>query len=343
MNSLSRSRMKPTFGQMKDRQCLHFKVRADRWLVIIIMFFSAFIITLGVLLSQKSHGTMVSAAGGCWRETPCTGPTAAAFPGSWDKYNYSPTSRTVTPVKILSASKQFIADYPIPLNFKGNNQILILDFGVEVGGIVHIDYAARGSGQLGLAFSEAKNWTGTASDSSNGSFQPDGAIYADITATSEANYTMPDSKIRGGFRYLTLFTKSNNAAGIIEVDITDIHVEIGYQPAWSNLRAYQGYFSSSDDLLNKIWYAGAFTLQTNAIPPNTGRAWPILGGGWENQEELNIGTNDPTIYVDGSKRDRTVWSGDLTIAIASILVSTGDTPGVRNTLQVLYNDQVCST
>ncbi|CAG8971491.1 hypothetical protein HYALB_00002075 [Hymenoscyphus albidus] len=306
------------------------------------MFLAAFLITLGVLLTQNSHGTLAMASnpvGGCWRDTPCTGPATAAFPGSWDKYNYSPTSRTLAPAKIYSATKQYIADYPFPLNFKGNNQILIFDFGVETGGIVHINYAARGSGQLGLAFSEARNWTGTDSDSTNGSFQPDGAIYADITPTTEANYTMPIDKIRGGFRYLTVFTKSNNAAGHIEVDISDIYVEIGYQPAWSNLRAYQGYFSSSDDLLNKIWYAGAFTLQTNAIPPSTGRVFPILNGGWENNQQLNIGTNDPTIYVDGSKRDRTVWPGDLTIAIISILVSTGDTAGVRNTLQVLYNDQ----
>ena len=46
------------------------------------------------------------------------------------------------------------------------------------------------------------------------------------------------------------------------------------------------------------------------------------------------------MYVDGSKRDRTVWPGDLAIAVPSILVSTGDWDGLRNTLAVLWNDQV---
>lgn len=44
--------------------------------------------------------------------------------------------------------------------------------------------------------------------------------------------------------------------------------------------------------------------------------------------------------VDGSKRDRTVWAGDLAIALPSIFVSTGDDDGVKNGLEVLYNDQV---
>ena len=55
---------------------------------------------------------------------------------------------------------------------------------------------------------------------------------------------------------------------------------------------------------------------------------------------MDLGTSDPTIDVDGSKRDRTVWAGGLAIAVPSILVSAGDMDGVRNTLQVFYNDQV---
>ncbi len=149
---------------------------------------------------------------------------------------------------------------------------------------------------------------------------------------------MPDAKLRGGFRYLTLFSESSSSN--FSINIQDITVEIAYQPAWSNLRAYQGYFSCSDDLLNRIWYSGAYTLQTNAIPPATGREFPILGSGWMNDQNLDLGSTGSTIYVDGSKRDRTVWPGDLGIAVPSILVSTGDWAGVANTLTVLYNDQV---
>jgi hypothetical protein len=220
---------------------------------------------------------------------------------------------------------------------QSNGSHIIFDFEKEVAGIVTITYSAQGTGSMGLAFTEAKNWTGDWSDSSNGSFNPDGALYVNITTTEESKYTMPDPKLRGGFRYLTLFSETLSD---VFINILNITVEIAFQPAWPNLRAYQGYFSCSDDLLNRIWYSGAYTLQTNAIPPDTGREFPILGYGWANDANLNYGSNGATVYVDGSKRDRTVWPGDLGIAVPSILVSTGDWDGVANTLQVLYNDQV---
>ena len=204
-----------------------------------------------------------------------------------------------------------------------------------------VAYSASESGTLALAFSEAKNWTGYWSDNSNGAHNgfyghPDGYLSVSINNTQEANYTIPDSKLRGGFRYLSLFVEGNGT----QVDILDVTLELAFQPAWSNLRAYGGYFYSNDDLINRIWYAGAYTLQTNSIPAGTGRR--LEGTGWDNDEELDLGTTDPTIYIDGSKRDRTVWAGDLAIAVPSILVSTGDSDGVKNTLQVLYNDQVSS-
>jgi hypothetical protein len=308
---------------------------ADRWLVLTIMFFTALLITLAATLSQTS----VQAAS-CWRDTTCNGPTQPAFPGQWERYNYSPSSRTVRPARILGPDTSYLANYPGSAQLKGNGSQLIFDFGKEVGGIVTVTYSAAGSGSLGLAFTEAKNWTGEWSDSSNGSFNPDGALYANVTTTKESNYTMPNAKMRGGFRYLTLFAVANNQGNAIDMNVLDITLEISFQPAWPNLQAYGGYFYSNDDLINRIWWAGAYTLQTNAIPPSSGRAFPILGSGWMNDENLNLGTSGSTIYVDGSKRDRTVWAGDLAIAVPSILISTGDDDGVKNGLQALYNDQV---
>lgn len=307
----------------------------NRWLVAAMMFSLTLLITFIAILSQQR---VAVTAAGCWRNTACTGPKTAAFPGDWDKYNYAPTSRVVSPISYFPPGGGTSTNFPGAISLKGNNQQLIFDFGKLVGGIVTVSYSATGAGNLGMAFTEAKNWTGEASDSSNGSFNPDGAVIAAVTTTAEANFTMPDAKLRGGFRYLTLFTQTTNQ---INVNIHDITVEIAFQPSWSNLRAYQGYFSCSDPLLNKIWYAGAYTLQTNAIPPKTGRQFPILGSSWSNDYDLSLGTTSGTIYVDGSKRDRTVWPGDLAIAVPSILVSTGDWEGVANTLQVLYNDQVC--
>jgi hypothetical protein len=276
----------------------------------------------------------------CWQGATCSGPAQAAFSGNWDQYIFSPTSRTVSPASVLSADDSFISNYtPGASTLDSVGAELIFDFGQEVAGVVTVTYSAVGNGTLGLAFSEAKNFTGTNSDSSNGNFHTDGALYANVTTTQESSYTMPIDRLRGGFRYLTLFVDDVvTDPSTFTILIKDITLDIAYQPTWGNLQAYQGYFYSSDDLLNKIWYSGAFTLQTNAIPADTGRE--LLGSGWENDVDLDLDSTYPTIYVDGSKRDRTVWAGDLGIAVPSILLSTGDIGGAMNTIQVLYNNQV---
>lgn len=292
-------------------------------------------LTVGVLLARS-----IVAAQACWQGMECTGPARAAFSGAWDKYISSPPTRSSSPVGILNGDNTFKSPYAEATTLTGNGSLVIFDFGQEVGGLVTLTYSATGSGTLGLAFSEAKNWTGTNSDSSNGNYHTDGALYAAVAPTDQANYTMPIDRLRGGFRYLTVFVADVSSADAFSVVLQDVVVDLAYQPTWPNLRAYQGYFHSNDDLLNRIWYAGAFTLQTNAIPHMTGRE--LLDSGWENNVELNLGTTYPTIYVDGSKRDRTVWAGDLGIALPSLLVSTGDIDGARNTVQVLLNDQVGS-
>ncbi|KAL2014785.1 hypothetical protein VTN00DRAFT_2310 [Thermoascus crustaceus] len=196
----------------------------------------------------------------------------------------------------------------------------------------------RSSGAaIGLAFTEAKDWIGEWSDSSNGAFKgPDGALYHKIKNPGrKAKYVMPDRDLRGGFRYMTVFLVTNNDSST-RVHIDDITLEIAFQPTWPNLRAYQGYFHSDDELLNRIWYSGAYTLQTNAVPVNTGRRVPFETTGWANDGILGPGE---TIIVDGAKRDRAVWPGDMGVAVPSASVSTGDLESVKNALQVMYDYQ----
>ena len=242
----------------------------------------------------------------------------------------------MSPISIFTEDFALLSSYPSTNNVSSN--VLIYDFGKEVGGIVTVQYKATGSGELGLAFSEARNWTGRASDGSNGRYIPraDGALLTSVSTTKNGSYTMPDASMRGGFRYLSIFTQTDH---MINVVITKITLELSFQPTWSNLRAYSGYFHSSDGLLNRIWYAGAYTLQTNAVPPDTGRVYPLIGEGWRNDAWL--GTKGDSILVDGSKRDRATWAGDLGIALPSVFVSTGDFESARNALQLQYDLQVC--
>ena len=278
-----------------------------------------------------------SLAGGCWKDTPCSGPSDTAFPGPWEKNIYAPASRTVHPEGILLDLRTNADVDPdsVTATLHGNGSKVVFDFGREVGGIVTLDYTATGSGAVGLAFTEAKDWIEEYSDSSNGAFeQGDGAIYANFTEAGDGTYVMPDKRLRGGFRYLTLFLITHESS---DVHIRDVSLDLDFQPTWANLRAYQGYFHSSDEMLNRIWYSGAYTLQSNAVPPDTGRQVPTLSYGWANNATMGPGD---TIIVDGAKRDRAVWPGDMGIAVPSSFVSIGDLESVKNALQTMYNTQV---
>lgn len=276
-------------------------------------FLDTFLVVLWLLLSQ--------ATAQCWRDTPCGGIRNASFPGAWDGDIFAPSSRTVYPTHILAGSGTKVFDETHTLELSMDQPGIIVDFGLEVGGIVSLDYtvsALGGSNAIGLAFTEARDFVGTNSDSTTGNYaRPDGALYANFSTTGSYTYVMPDAQLRGGFRYMTLFLQP----GSTSVEIRNISVEIAFQPTWSNLRAYQGYFHSNDALLNRIWYSGAYTLQTDAVHPSTGRAWPAPETVWENNAFLGPGD---TILTDGAKRDRTVWPGDLGVAVPASFYSTGD-------------------
>ncbi|KAF9871875.1 alpha-l-rhamnosidase [Colletotrichum karsti] len=268
---------------------------------------------------------------------PCDGPSSAAFSGPWDDYNYAPDSRNVTPKYVLSLPNgDQLSEFSSPVELSSQSEGLVFDFGVEVGGIITVDYELSGSSNatLGLAFTEAKTYIGRKSDNSNGGTGADGALNFNISRGS-GSYVMPDGKLRGGFRYLTLFLTSS--ASNVSLEIRNISLEISFQPTWSDLRAYQGYFYSSDELLNRIWYSGAYTLQTNSVPGKTGRVGTsTLKGGWQNDAYIGPGN---TVLLDGAKRDRWVWIGDMGTAVPSAFVSTGDMESTKNALLAIYDNQ----
>ncbi|HWO61787.1 MAG TPA: trehalase family glycosidase [Umezawaea sp.] len=271
----------------------------------------------------------------------CTSPTTAlADPADrgHGSDNFAPSSRTVTPVKVTRSTGAVTTPGNVLRNrtttLTGNGSSITLDFGKEVGGTVSVRFpASTEPGQrLGLAFTESSQYIGLTSDASNGGSGPDGALTADVTPGS--TWTTPKAKQRGGFRYLTLFVDS---AGSIAID--RVSVDITFAPTMTDLRDYPNHFRSSDPLLNKIWYAGAYTVQTNIIPPDTGRVWGPPGTGWDNG--ATVGAGD-TVLVDGAKRDRTVWPGDLGVSVPTEYASLGDLTPTRNALTTLYQHQTPS-
>lgn len=89
----------------------------------------------------------------CWRNTTCSGPETAAFPGVWDESIYAPSSRTVSPKSVVSlATKAITSSYTASQTLSGNGSTLVLDFGKEVGGLVTLSYSSTGTGTVSNYF-----------------------------------------------------------------------------------------------------------------------------------------------------------------------------------------------
>lgn len=236
---------------------------------------------------------------------------------------------------------------------------------------------------VALSYSESPNFADNQTDAT-GDLERDLNLLFPLTHNS-TNCVGP-SYIRGGFKYLTVhmpqddstehgfwhddlfhpaqIRESTQNGGFAQkffggddqkplkpkkkpfASIKSIWVNCTAFPSNPNPRAYTGYFDSSSTLLNRIWYAGAYTLQLSTLVPQEGSALINYNRGWD-------GNNSPqgswysnfsiaegrAVTTDGAKRDRMVWPGDMSIAAPGIAVSTYDMLAIQNALNVLFKHQ----
>lgn len=97
-------------------------------------------------------------------------------------------------------------------------------------------------------------------------------------------FTPAKQHLRGGFRYLTLTLMNGQQA-----TITNVTLAFSAAPTMPHPRDYANHFYCSDDLLNAIWYAGAYTVQLSSITPSEGRVWPPPASGWDNSALAGVG------------------------------------------------------
>lgn len=138
------------------------------------------------------------------------------------------------------------------------------------------------SSSLSLSFSESplfvSPYTSDDSTFSSASQSVDG-VFRIPSPLTNGLWTQPIEYQRGGFRFLTIV--SNDASS---VTLSNISSEITFSPESEDLREYAGYFYAKDplfhdkDFLTKIWYAGAYTVQTNVLDVNQGRVTTLSSG-----------------------------------------------------------------
>ncbi|EME79711.1 glycoside hydrolase family 78 protein, partial [Pseudocercospora fijiensis CIRAD86] len=216
----------------------------------------------------------------------------------------------------------------------------VLDFGVEVAGLIAFDYETNDTQPLSLAFTESSSFIGNISDDTGGVYTQDWDRALNVTVNDPAGfYTMPSVNFRGGFRFLTLNARAN-------ISVSNTTCDIGFAPNMPDLRAYTGHFSTSESYYNqlgRLWAAGAYTVQTNIVPQNTGRWLPQVRPGWAYNASLGVG--EGPFLVDGAKRDRAIWPGDLGISGPAAALAFGEAGLLpwRNGLETLIHHQNTSS
>jgi hypothetical protein len=192
-----------------------------------------------------------------------TGLVAAG--SKYDEYILAPKSRTIHPVAVyqdkingtIIGASSLASDSPGSAIFHGISAVTF-DFGINIGGLVSLTVGNKSdtNQSIAITYSESSQWiSGVACDATQDSgmdealwFYPQGPGVVSVDRQHE----------RGGFRYLSLI---HNTTG--DIEITEVTVEFTPSPTTEDLRNYTGFFHSDDELLNRIWYAGAYTIQAS--------------------------------------------------------------------------------
>jgi hypothetical protein len=167
---------------------------------------------------------------------------------------------------------------------------LVLDLGIDTGGYVEIGITKSDGSRVHLGYSEARRFLTpdgdiASGDPSLGNDDNPGSRNDDVTATG--NWRSPG--IRGAERWISLQLQS---AGTVSID----YVRVREEHLHPTTADYTGHFFSSDDLLNRIWYASAYTYTLDSF------------------KDLRPGhTYGNVVVTDGAKRDRMIWLGDLVV------------------------------
>ncbi|KAM3066036.1 hypothetical protein ACMFMF_010354 [Clarireedia jacksonii] len=256
----------------------------------------------------------------------------------YSDYILAPSSRTLSPASILQtggvvedAANLINPTCQLSTIFHGGGSYVTLDFGINIAGTVsfQVDILNGTNEAIGFTFTESSMWISAETCDATQDEGLDLPLWLDLTGTG--TYKADKAHQRGGFRYMTIV---HNATGT--VGISNLTVYWIASPELEDPAAYTGYFHSSSEKLNRVWYAGAYTNQLCSVDPTTGNSLGLPLAGWEYNYTISNGTS---VLVDGGKRDRLVWPGDIAISGPSIFVSTNSLDPIRNGIDSLMRLQ----
>jgi hypothetical protein len=277
--------------------------------------------------------------------------TGSFLSPDWQRYVVAPPTRQVAP-RAVAATAGNVRD-PGAALAPGNGAarlqtdgeeitFLDLDFGQVVAGHLEIGFGATSAPAPGVrvTFSETRVYLGDQSDFSRSDFHggadyhlpAPGTIWHDRAACQFTGHVCAEG-LRA-FRYIriALAVKPGDEpyaakSGSVEID----YVRLNFTPYLGTPDTYRGWFLSSDDTLNRAWYASTYTTELNADRITIDSVDPR--GGWSPTLDGQV------VLLDGAKRDRAPYVGDLLVSGTTFMLSHGDGTPVATVLADLAAHQ----
>lgn len=271
----------------------------------------------------------------------------AATQVPYSEYVLTPKSRTLRPASVYNINgtvqdaQSLISGQHANALFVGQSAVTY-DFGRNVAGLVsfNVSEVAGNDNYIGISFTESSLWISSEGCDSTADAGIDAPLWWAVSASS--SHTAAKQYQRGGFRYLNIY---HNTTG--NVTLSDLTIYYTAIPHYTEAQLAQGiqtgYFHCEDEQINRVWYAGAYTNEMCTIDPTAGNSLIYLGEvnsssvvttplQWYNNYTISNGS---AALVDGAKRDRLVWPGDILISQPGIFVSSYDMDMLRTSLDSL--------
>lgn len=179
---------------------------------------------------------------------------------------------------------------------KDGSTRLIVDLGRLVSGYLELGVKQASGAPIRMSYAEGREYLGRwgDGDTTPGSFfyhgatlgtddDPDGR--ADVFAPQSGTTTLRSPGLRGSQRYVAI---TLDGPGTVTLDFLRVRQ--------TNLAGkYDGHFLSNDDTLNSAWYASAYAMDLSTV------------------RDIRKNPDGRWVIIDGPKRDRLVYAGDLRV------------------------------
>lgn len=192
----------------------------------------------------------------------------------YSEYILAPSQRVLAPVLLRQANGSVTNPSGVTIGGSGSTVLnrqsaVTYDYTKDIGGLVSftVDAVNGSDNYIGISFTESSLWISPDGSDATQNVGIDMTIW--LAVPGPGNYTLANNHQRGGFRYLNVY---HNSSGSVSLSSLTTYYTALPNYAANAMRDYTGWFHCDDEILNRVWYASAYTDQLCTIPSTSGNS-----------------------------------------------------------------------